>query len=145
MVSPRPANPAVTPNLSYRDAPAAMRWLGEVLGFQTTVLYEEADGRVAYAQLVWQDGAINLSSSQEGGRLPTTGPSSIVLTADDAHAVDRYYERAVAAGAEVMIPLEDTFYGNYGFTLRDPEGNLWSVGTRWIDSDAAKRLPQRRG
>ena len=145
MVSPRPANPAVTPNLSYRDAPAAMRWLGEVLGFQTTVLYEEADGRVAYAQLVWQDGAINLSSRQEVGRLPASGPPSIALTAEDAQAVDRYYERAVAAGAEVMVPLEDTFYGNHGFTLRDAEGNLWSVGTRWIDSDAAKRLPQRRG
>ncbi len=141
----RPISPAVTPSVGYRDAQAAMGWLGDVLGFQTTVLYEEPDGRVAYAQLVWQDGAINLSSRQEEGRLPPTGPASIVLTADDAEAVDSYYERAVGAGAEVMVPLEDTFYGNHGFTLRDPEGNLWSVGTPWIDSDAAKQLPQRRG
>ena len=144
MASRRPTIPDVTPNLSYIDAQAAMRWLGEVFGFQTTVLYEEPDGRVAYAQLVWQDGAISLSTREKEGRLPKTGPSSIVLTADDAHAVDLYYERAVAAGAEVMVPLEDTFYGNHGFTLRDPEGNLWSVGTPWIDSDAAKKLPQRR-
>lgn len=141
----QPIIAAITPGLSYRDAQAAMRWLGEVLGFETTVLYQEPDGRVAYAQLAWRDGAISLSSHEEGGRLPESGPSSIALTAADAEAVDRVYERAVAAGAEVMVPIEDTFYGNHGFTLRDPEGNLWSVGTPWLDSDAAKKLPQRRG
>jgi uncharacterized glyoxalase superfamily protein PhnB len=135
----------ITPGLNYRDAQAAMRWLEEVLGFRTAVLYEEDDGRVAFAQLEWRGGAIHLSTREEKvRRLPETGPSSIVLTAEDAQAVDRLYERAVAAGAEVMLPIEDTFYGNHGFSLRDPEGNLWHMGTPWFGSEAAKQLPQRR-
>ena len=136
--------PAITPGLNYRDAHAAMRWLEEVLGFHTAVLYEEPDGHVASAHLVWRTGAIRLSTRGEKGRLPQTGPASIELTAEDAEAVDRLYERAVAAGAEVMLPIEDTFYGSHGFSLRDPEGNLWHVGTPWLESNAAKRLPQRR-
>src|SRR3990172_116887 len=135
----RAVGPAISPNVNYRYAHEAMRSLGEVLGFRPAVLCEEPDGRVAYAQLVWQSGAINVSTREEEGRLSLTGPSSIVLTADDAEAVDRLHERAVAAGAEVMLPTEDTFYGNHGFSLRDPEGNLWHVGTPWIESEAAKR------
>jgi uncharacterized glyoxalase superfamily protein PhnB len=136
--------PSITPGLNYNDAQKAMRWLEDVLGFRVASLYEEPDGRVAFAQLVWQGGAIHLSTREEKRRLPDTGPASIVLTAEDAAAVDRLYERALAAGAEVLRPVEDTFYGNHGFTLRDPEGNLWNVGTPWLHSEAAKTLPQKR-
>jgi uncharacterized glyoxalase superfamily protein PhnB len=137
-------NSAITPSLTYRDAHAAIRWLEDVFGFRTTAVFEEPDGRIAYAQLVWNTAAINLSTRVEAGRMPETGAASNVLTAQDADAVDRLYERAVGAGADVLVPIEDTFYGNHGFSVRDPEGNLWHVGVPWLDSDAAKRLPQRR-
>jgi uncharacterized glyoxalase superfamily protein PhnB len=35
----------------------------------------------------------------------------------------------VAAGTDVVRPLEDTDYGSHTFTTRDPEGNLWTFGT----------------
>jgi uncharacterized glyoxalase superfamily protein PhnB len=35
----------------------------------------------------------------------------------------------VAAGAEIIRPLQDTPYGSREFALRDPEGHSWSVGT----------------
>ncbi len=134
---------AVTPGLQYRDAQAAIQWLVDVLGFRTAALFEDMGGPVHYAQLVWRTGAISLSPREEAPRLPETGPASIALTAEDRAAVDALYERALAAGAEVLLPPEDTFYGNHGFTLRDPEGNLWHVGTPWLESDAAHQLPQR--
>jgi uncharacterized glyoxalase superfamily protein PhnB len=42
---------------------------------------------------------------------------------------DPHHERAVAAGAEIVRPLEDTDYGSRDYSARDPEGNLWSFGT----------------
>ena len=42
---------------------------------------------------------------------------------------DALFERATAAGAEVARGLRDEDYGSRGFTVRDPEGNLWSFGT----------------
>jgi uncharacterized glyoxalase superfamily protein PhnB len=44
-------------------------------------------------------------------------------------APDELFERATAAGAEVVRGLKDEDYGSRGFTVRDPEGNLWTFGT----------------
>ncbi len=66
---------------------------------------------------------------------PTVWPS---LQAHDASAlidflvtdeVDPAYARAVAAGATVLAEPEDREYGGREFTLADPEGNLWSIGS----------------
>ena len=49
--------------------------------------------------------------------------------------VDKHYERAVAAGAEIVMPLKDEDYGGRGYSCRDPEGCLWSFGSYdpWAD------------
>jgi len=54
------------------------------------------------------------------------GCSSVYLVTED---VDGLFARASAAGAEVMRELTDTAYGSREFTVCDPEGNRWSVGT----------------
>jgi uncharacterized glyoxalase superfamily protein PhnB len=54
------------------------------------------------------------------------GVTSVYLVSD---RVDEVYQRAGAAGAEIVSELEDTHYGSHTFTLRDPEGNLWTLGT----------------
>jgi uncharacterized glyoxalase superfamily protein PhnB len=54
------------------------------------------------------------------------GMSSIYVVTD---APDALFDRATAAGAEVVRGLRDEDYGSRGFTVRDPEGNLWSFGT----------------
>jgi uncharacterized glyoxalase superfamily protein PhnB len=85
---------------------------------------------VEHAELRWPEGGgIMLGSAVEGagtfaGR-PTGVSSSYLVTdhPDDLHA------RATAAGAEVVDDLHDTDYGSRGFTVRDPEGSLWTVGT----------------
>jgi len=134
----------VAPSLSYRDAHVAIAWLVDVLGFSVVALFEDPDGSVVHARLAWRTGAINLSTRRDGGRMPATGRSSVVLTAPDVAAVEELYRQALATGAEVLVPIEDTPYGSRGFSLADPEGHLWNVGTPWLDSAAARRLPQRR-
>ena len=44
--------------------------------------------------------------------------------------VDRVWQRAVAAGAEVIYPLADQFYGERGGRLRDPFGQQWMLSKR---------------
>jgi uncharacterized glyoxalase superfamily protein PhnB len=48
---------------------------------------------------------------------------------------DAHYERARAAGAEIVRELIDEEFGSRGYTARDPEGNLWSVGTYRPDDE----------
>jgi uncharacterized glyoxalase superfamily protein PhnB len=121
--------PAIAPGLRCADAHREIRWLEEVLSFRLTMLYEEPNGDVAYAQLRWGTGAVNLSTYSGPGRMPETGAASVILEAGDVDAVDRIHQRVVAAGAEVIVPIEDTPHGSRGFSIRDPEGHVWNVGT----------------
>ena len=43
--------------------------------------------------------------------------------------MDAHYQRAKAAGAEIVRELQDTSYGSREYAVRDPEGFLWSFGT----------------
>jgi uncharacterized glyoxalase superfamily protein PhnB len=62
--------------------------------------------------------------SDFGQRKPGTASIYVVTDAPDA-----LFDRATAAGAEVVRELKDEDYGSRGFTVRDPEGTLWSFGT----------------
>src|SRR5438128_2211708 len=78
--------PAITPGLRCTDAHREIRWLEEVLSFRLTMLFEEPNGDVAYAQLRWGAGAVNLSTYSGPGRMPETGPASVILDTGDVDA-----------------------------------------------------------
>jgi uncharacterized glyoxalase superfamily protein PhnB len=127
--------PTVTPSIPYDDADRAVLWLTSVLGFSAGAVYSGPDGRVVFAELVWRTGVVFVSR-RAGSDNPwaAVGPASIALAAQDAETVDRHYQRAVVAGAEIIRPVHDARTpafpdGNHQFDLRDPEGNLWTVGT----------------
>lgn len=128
-------SPTLTPTVPYDDPGAAVRWLTEVLGFRTAAAYNDPDGNVVFAQLVWRTGMVFISARAPADNpWARVGPSSIALAAEDADAVDRICERAVAAGADIVRPVHDARtpmfpQGSHQFDLRDPEGNLWTIGT----------------
>ncbi len=121
--------------LRYRDAPAAMDWLCQVFGFQRHAVHQGPDGTIAHAELKLDGGMIMLGSTRDdtfgrGFRTPdelggVETRSAYIVVAD----VDAVYARAQAAGAVVVRPLKDTGYGSREFTVKDPEGHSWSVGT----------------
>ncbi|CAN7543783.1 VOC family protein [Pseudoduganella sp. LjRoot289] len=132
---PKNTRATITPCLRYRDAPAAIDWLCRTLGFERSLVVPNEDGSIAHAQLSYGNGMIMLSSifDTEFGKLMTqpsdTGmkvTQSCYLIVNDA---DQVHARAVDAGAPIIMPLQDEEYGGRGFTCRDPEGQLWSVGT----------------
>ena len=122
--------PAVWPALIYTDAPAAIRFLVEAFGFvEELVVPGDADRDIAHAELRWPaGGGVMLGSTGDDNefcqREPGTASTYVVTDAPDA-----LFDRATAAGAEVVRELRDEEYGSRGFTVRDPEGNLWSFGT----------------
>jgi uncharacterized glyoxalase superfamily protein PhnB len=125
----------VMPTLRYRNAPAAIDWLCKVFGFARHAVHELPDGTVAHAELGLGGGMIMLGSTRDdeyGRGFKTPGElggvetrSSYLVAAD----VDAVYARAQGAGATIVRPLKDTGYGSREFTVKDPEGHSWSVGT----------------
>lgn len=121
-------NPSVWPALAYRDAPAAIRFLVEAFGFVERLRAGEGDV-VQHAELVWPNGSggIMLGSVREGAKVNQAAGSAVVYVVTDEP--DALFARATAAGAEVVLGLADQDYGSRDFTVRDPEGNLWTFGT----------------
>jgi uncharacterized glyoxalase superfamily protein PhnB len=122
----------VIPSLRYRDAHAAIAWLVRVLGFHAQAVF---DGTVAHAQLTVGSGMVMLGSGSNSSPYPqfnalpdevggrVTSPIYIVV-ADCAPL----YAQAQAAGVEIVQELRTMEYGGGAFTVRDPEGYVWSVG-----------------
>ncbi|MGW5310995.1 VOC family protein [Nocardia thailandica] len=123
---------AVWPCLSFDDARAQIAFLTEAFGFVEVAVYAR-DGDpsvVEHGELRWPlGGGIMFSSTGRDdspfSRKPA-GTDSVYLVCTDP---DGLFARASAAGAEVVRGLRDEDYGSRGFTVRDPEGNLWSFGT----------------
>lgn len=123
------------PTLRYKDAAAAVDWLCEAFGFEKHLVIPDEDGTITHAQLVFGNGMVMLGSAcdDEFGKLqqPPSSTSSVVsqspyIIVED---VDKHYARAVASGAEVVIPIKDEDYGGRDYSCRDPEGFLWNFGT----------------
>ena len=131
---PTPGKSPVIPSMRYVDAPAAIDWLCSVLGFSKHLVVPLEDGTIAHAQLVLGDGMIMLGSARDdeyGKLVKVPGLSgantqSACLVVDDPQSV---HERAVAAGAEIVMPLQNPEYGGEYFACRDPEGHIWNIGS----------------
>lgn len=128
------ATPAQTiyPALRYRDADAAIEWLGRAFGFEQQVVYRDEEGTVSHAQLQLGDNLVMLGQYDDspwlGGGKPDPLASTIslyVVVADP----DAHHERAKAAEARIVRELEDMDYGSREYSARDLEDNLWSFGT----------------
>ena len=131
---PVPGKSPVIPTMRYRDAAAAIDWLCRVLGFSRHLVVPGEGNSIAHAQLALGDGMIMLGSERddEYGRLMTVpdpqGPNtqSAYVVVDDPLAL---HDRAVEAGADIVMPLQYPEYGGAFFACRDPEGHIWNLGS----------------
>ncbi|MGE0354401.1 MAG: VOC family protein [Gemmatimonadales bacterium] len=134
-------HPTIIPTLRYRDAPAAIEWLGRAFGFEPHLVVPGDAGRIAHAQLVFGNGMIMLGSARddEFGRMQPAPRGPDTLVTQSAYIivpdVDAHHARAVKAGARVVMPPEDQDHGGRFYSCRDPEGHLWNFGSYnpWTD------------
>jgi uncharacterized glyoxalase superfamily protein PhnB len=131
---------SIIPALRYRDCVAAIDWLCRAFGFEKHAVYPNPDGSIAHAQLTFGGGMLMLGSirkASDAGDDPQTRivqPDEIgmretqtpYLYVSDCDAV---YASAKAAGAVMVMELNEMDYGGKAFTCRDPEGHLWHVGS----------------
>jgi uncharacterized glyoxalase superfamily protein PhnB len=113
----------------YDDARAAIAYLTGTLGFAEQHVSTADDGTIAHAELSFGDGVIMLGTRSGTPDTFDTGRAVVYLALDSAEAVDAHHDRAVAAGAEVVQELVDQPYGSREYAVRDPEGNIWSIGS----------------
>ena len=123
--------PSIVPYFSYRDAKRAMAFLAEAFGLETVQAFDDENGRVLNAEMRFGNGVIMIGSLDAA---PSTGSPGTYLVVDD---VDAVFERARAAGAEIVYPPEDTEFGTRRCRVRDPEGHEWTFGTYQPRSVAA--------
>ena len=114
----------VFPTFKYADAHAAIEWIERVLGAERIAVHEDGD-RISHAELRLGASAIMLGSL-EGGTATPPGTAVTYVVVPDADAAHR---RAVDAGADVSGDPVDQDYGSRDFSVTDPEGNVWALGT----------------
>jgi uncharacterized glyoxalase superfamily protein PhnB len=114
----------VFPTLQFRDARASIAWLERTLGAASLTVHEDDAGHVAHAEVRIGASAIMCGDRPDATATPI-GQSVIYVVVDDADAA---HARARDAGAEPSA-LTDQDYGSRDFSVRDPDGNLWALGT----------------
>lgn len=121
---------SIHPTLRYDDARAAVTFLTGTLGLVEQHVSTGPDGRVEHAELSFGDDVLMLGTRRRPDDAFDTGRAVLYLALDGgADAVDAHYARAVAAGAEVVQELVDQPYGSREYAVRDPEGNIWCLGS----------------
>jgi len=131
----RATRTTVIPCLRYRDAPAAIDWLCRVFGFERQLVVPNPDGTIAHAQLRLGGGMIMLGSVVDSpfGRLMRQPDEIGGAETQSAYVIvpdaDVVYARVKAAKAEIVLDIKDEDYGGRGFSCRDLEGHLWTIGT----------------
>jgi PhnB protein len=121
--------PAITPHIVVRDGARAAEWYAEALGAQERSRVPLPDGRLMSVELWFRDSPVMVADEfPEMGVLSplSIGGTSTVLNlrTDD---VDALWERALAAGAEVLHPLADAFWGDRHGQITDPFGHRWGL------------------
>lgn len=145
------------PHLIVSNGPAALKFYTEVFGAEAGDNMMAPDGkRLMHGEVVLDGHKLFLSdefSSEEGGtcKMPQTLGGTcvrITLNVDDADAL---VERAASRGAQVIMPVQDMFWGaRYGKFI-DPFGHEWGVNQQLremskeeSDAAAAEFLAKRK-
>jgi PhnB protein len=136
MAKPIPDDyPRVTPYLYIDGAGAAIDFYCSVLGATERMRMAGPDGRVGHAELDLGDSMIMLAD--ENPDIDVRGPRAVGGTPMSLHVyvedVDGVFERAIQAGAKVLRPIENQFYGDRSGQFEDPFGHRWNVATHVED------------
>ena len=134
--SPIPAGyHAVTAYLIFPDASAAIDFYKRAFGAVEIFRMPGSGGKIMHAEIKIGDSHVMLADENLscGARSATTiggSPISFCLYVEDSGART---EQAVAAGATIVRPLQDQFYGDRTATVADPFGYQWTISTHTED------------
>ena len=132
-----------TPVVFYRDPMAALRWLEQAFGFETSLLVTDDKGRVGHAEMSFGEGRIGIG--EEWGAAELIGPAKMrspaslegqgtqFIRIELADGIDAHCAKAEAAGAKITQRPADQFYGARVYRALDPEGHVWNFDQKIED------------
>jgi uncharacterized glyoxalase superfamily protein PhnB len=126
---------SVTPHLVCDGAAAAIDFYKRAFGATEVGRLPGPDGRLMHGHVTIGDSAVMLVD--ENPKFGMFGPRSLKGTPVTIHLyvedADAFVERAVAAGAKVVMPLADMPWGDRYGVVEDPYGHHWSIATHQRD------------
>jgi PhnB protein len=126
----------ITPHLVVRDAARAIEFYCSAFGAAELYRNPAPDGKsIMHAELVLGDSRFLLHDEfpDQGLLSPLAYKGTAITLHLYVPDVDSVFESAIQAGAEVLMPLADQFWGDRYGILKDPFGHKWSVATRIKD------------
>jgi PhnB protein len=135
---------SVTPYLILSGAAAAIDFYTAAFGAKERVRMTGPDGRIGHAEIVVGDSTVMLADEapERGIRSPRSLGGAGVHLLLYVEDVDARFQRAMAAGAKVLRPLADQFYGDRSGTLEDPFGHQWTIATH-VEDVAPQEMKKR--
>ncbi len=127
---------SITPYLMINGATQAIEFYKQAFGATEMFRMDAPGGKIGHAEILIGDSRIMMADDcgQESPfRHPRSSGSSSVglhLYVDD---VDQVFAQAVNAGAKVIKPVQDQFYGDRTGALEDPFGHIWFIATHKED------------
>jgi PhnB protein len=126
---------SITPYLYIRDAARAIEFYQQVFGAKELFRMDAPGGKIGHAEIIIGNSHIMLADecTEADAQSPQTiggSPVGLLLYIED---VDAVAESAVAAGAKLLEPLEDKFYGDRMGKFEDPFGHIWAIATHMED------------
>ncbi len=126
----------ITPNIIVDDAEEAIAFFKHAFGAAESYRLTLSDGRIAHCEMKLGDSIFNLGTSMQGW--PAHGLVAQIYVQDS----DALFNRAVQAGATVIMPMTDMFFGSREGRIADPFGNVWTIAT--LLEEVAPAEMQRR-
>jgi PhnB protein len=132
-------------HLVVRNSTEAVEFYKNAFGAEAVRVNKMPDGKVASAELRIGDSELTLGDEFADAD-SCRSPESLGGTSATIHIrtenVDKLFQRAVAAGAKVTLPLANQFWGERYGRVRDPFGHSWGLGQR-IENVAAEEMERR--
>ncbi len=122
------------PVLRYSDCNKALDFLTKTFGFKEGNAFRDDKGNVMHAEVWFGNGGIVIGPVADTAfgkvmRQPTEAggvTASLFAVVNDP---DAHFARSQQAGFEIILPLRDESYGSREYSVRDPEGHVWTFGT----------------
>jgi uncharacterized glyoxalase superfamily protein PhnB len=121
-MSQGPGEPTIFPEIRYRDAPAAAKWIEDAIGFRRTLTVPGPDGSMMHAEFRLDRGVVMIGAATSGEFSDLTHFANLQVSDPDAH-----HARARSAGAHIVREPQRAPYGARFYAARDPEGFLWWI------------------
>jgi len=122
----------ITPQLTLDNAAQSIEWYKKALGVEELNRSLGPDGKVMHAELKLGNSRFFANDVMMGKGPKGYGgsPATFWVYVDDCDAV---FNRAVSAGATVVMPMADQFWGDRGGCFTDPAGYSWWIATHKED------------